>query len=386
MSQGNRIEVSFKREASWGVAPAASYDPIILTGGSFGKTPDSIRSDSIRSDAQAAEALIVGDTAETSLDFEFRAGQTDELIRGILRSNTAFEANPAEIASVAVTADGYEKTGAFGDVDVGDWIYAKGYTDAGNNGWKKVSSADDDNVEVIGGLVVEAAGADKIINRTSNMVNGIDDPSYTVQESFEDLTNRWQLLTGGKLNTFSMSIESGSIIVCTAGITGKSIALPTATNSAKVAVNKPSTNKILAEVDGFDGYWIDSAKTAYGLVAAGFSISLEQTPETQLGTTEKQGITPGSFEMTGNMTVYASAGTWPLLEDFYSFNKRSHAFAIVDRSGNRYHFEFPAVLLSGEGGEIPGRDGQKQFAFDWSAEPGTVGAAQKTVSISRITA
>ena len=385
MSQANRIEVAFKKELIWGTAPIGPFVPIVLTGGSFGKTPDSIRSDSIRSDAQAAEALIVGDTAEVSLDFEFRAQQTDDLIQGILRSATPFSATPSEISNVAAVNDGYTKAASFGGVDIGDWVFASGFTTSSNNGWKKVIDSAAGSIDVSGGATVEAATANQIIQPASKMVNGIDDPSYAFQESFEDLTNRWQILEGGKLNAFSMSIESGSIITCSAGITGKGVRLPVGA-AAKVAVSNPSTNKVLAEVDGFDDYWINGEKTPYGLTAAGFSIALEQTPETRLGTTEKQGITPGSFEMTGSMAVFTALSTWGLLDDFYEFNKKSHAFAIVDRAGNRYHFEFPTVLLSGEPGEIPARDGQKQFTFDWSAEPGTVGTEQKTIQINRILA
>ena len=47
---------------------------------------------------------------------------------------------------------------------------------------------------------------------------------------------------------------------------------------------------------------------------------------------------------------------------------------------------YALVLLTGEPGEIPGRDGQKQFTFDWSAEPGPIGNAQKTVQIHKIAA
>ena len=71
MAESNRVQVSYLRESTWGTTPASAFQAIPYVSGAMPNGQDTVRSQTIRSDAQLSDSKRVGlsPTAQYSVEF-----------------------------------------------------------------------------------------------------------------------------------------------------------------------------------------------------------------------------------------------------------------------------------------------------------------------------
>ena len=393
MSDSNLIQVSFVREATWGTTPNSTFQEILLTGGTFAHDLATIRSQQIRSDAQAADSKRVGADANATFNVEWSANAFDELLRGGIRSDSDWTTE-STIAGTDIAA--VDSTNQFtstvvdltADLTKGQWIFVAGFTTAANNGWFKVTALSTYALTVTGGTLVDEVAGDSVTIKSSQIRNGTDTASYSLQEEFTDLTNRYNLITGARIGNWDITIAPQAIITGTFGFQGKDIAQAAAKAGDGTVTDAPA-NDVMSEVDAFDDVWIDNAAIAWDMSQTNMAVSTATRPQGQLGQLAKRGIALGTLTITGGFETYLDDDSWAEQGILFAFTKFSYAYALTDGNGNRYHFEYPQVAYSGEPGEIPAIDTDKMLSFDFEAEAGgSFGAAseEKTIQICRVQA
>ena len=391
MSDSNRIQVSFLRETNWGDTPNSAFTELLLTGGNMVHDLQTIRSAQIRSDAQAADSKRVGADASATYNVEWSAGAFDELLRGGIRSDadwsTAYAISGTDIAFVS---SGNYITSTVTDLTTnltkGQWIYVGG--SPANAGWWKVTALSTYSLTVTGGTLIDEGSGAAITLKSSQIRNGTNTPSYSLQEEFLDLTNRLFLITGARIGNWGVNLAPQAIISGSFGFQGKSIA-QAASKAGTGVVTAAAANDVMSEVDAFSDVWIDGAAIAWDVFQMSLSVATPTRPQTQLGQLAKRGIGLGTLALTGSIETYLDDDSWAVMGDMLAFTKFALAFALTDGNGNRYHMELPQVSLSSEPGEIPGLDADKMLSFDFAADAGGSfgsGSAEKTLQICRVVA
>ena len=393
MSDSNRIQVSFLREVDWGVTPASAFLELLLTGGTFAHDLQTIRSAQIRADAQAADSKRVGADANAAFNVEWSAAAFDELLRGGIRSDSDWS-TAVNIAGtdIAAVSSGNQFTSTVVDISanisLGQWIFVAGFTTAANNGWFKVTAASTYALTVTGGTLVDEGAGDSVTMKADYIRNGTDEASYSLQEQFLDLTNRYGIITGARIGSWNVDITPSAIITGAFNFMGKDIA-QAAAKAGDGTVTAAAGNDVMSEVDAFTDVWVDAAAVAWDLFQTTLASTTATRPQTALGQLPKRGIGLGTLTLNGSLETYLDDDSWALMGDLLAFTKFAWAWALSDGNGNRYHVELPQVALSTEPGDIPGIDTDKMLACDFEAEAGGsfgAGGDEKTIQICRVSA
>ncbi len=393
MSDSNLIQVSFLREVDWGVTPNSAFQELLLTDGTFAHDQATIRSAQIRADAQAADSKRVGADANATFNVEWSAAAFDELLRGGIRADSDWTTESTIAGTdIAAVTSGNQFTSTVVDISadltIGQWIFVAGFAGAANNGWFKVTALSTYALTVAGGTLSDEAATPAITIKSSQIRNGIDTASYSLQEHFQDLTARYNLITGARIGDWSLNITPSAIITGSFGFQGKDIDQAAAAAGDGTVTDAPG-NDVMSEVDAFDDVWIDNTALGWDLFQTTMAVSTATRPQTQLGQLAKRGIGLGTLTLNGTMETYLDDDSWALQNDFFDFTKFSWAYALTDGNGNRYHFEYPQVALSEEPGDVPGTDTDKMLALSFEADAGgSYGAtsAEKTIQICRVQA
>lgn len=389
MSDSNRLQVSVTEETTWGITPSNAFEEIPVTGGGMNLETETIRSNAIRSDGQRAGAARVNTTPNASFEFEFVADVFDELMARAIRNTTGLSADVnISGTTFACVASGNKITDSgsgLAGIAVGQWVYVAGFTTAGNNGWKKATAVAAGEITVAGsGLTDEAAG-DSVTIKGQVVENGSASPSYTIQQQHLDETNRFEVITGARIASLALDIASRSMITGSMSWTGKDFDATASSKAGNGTVNAAATQPAMAEVDAFDGFFVDGdVVSAYELLSVGFEVSTPTREQTGLGSIAKLGVPLGNLEASGSIEVYKEDDSWSLLTNYAAFTAMSFAFALVNENGDRYLIEFPKIYLSNESGGHPGPDADTLLSFSFEAEPDA--ATSKTVRICKVNA
>jgi hypothetical protein len=389
MSDSNRLQISLTEEGTWGVTPNTAFDEIPVTGGGMNLETETLRSGAIRSDGQRAGSARINATPAMTIEYEFVNDTFDELLARSIRNATGLSTAAAISASdIDSVATGNKFTGTSGmntNVAVGQWVKVAGFVGANNNGWFKVVSASATEIAVVGTGITNETPGTPITIKGAYVRNGSDSPSYTIQQEHLDETNLFEVITGARISSMGVEVASRSMITGSASFTGKDFDATATSKAGDGTVNAAATSAAMAEVDSFDGLYVDGVKiSAYELLSAGMTFNTPTREQTGLGSTAKIGVPLGNLEAVGTVEVYKEDGSWNLLTKYAAFTAFGLAFSLVDAAGNSYLFEFPKVHLSNESAGHPGPDADTLLSFTFEAEPDDTLA--KTVQICKVDA
>ena len=372
-----------------------------ITGGSMSESPDTVRSSQLRSDAQLADMKRTGVEPAAAFDFEMQADNIDNILRAALPNSPAntwsnFQKTAAaDDINISTTADTYtsDTSTFFGADDAaanvaipkGSWIYISGCADAANNGWKQVSKTTATTATT---LTVEqnlTTANDQAPTFTSSQIrNGSDLTSFSLQMANLDVTDAYRLITGARITDFGLNISSQSIITGNVGFSGKRMTRPT-TAAGAGSVTTAADVDVMSEVTAFDGFWIGGSEiTTYEMVSASLNISTTARPQVGLGNLQKVGMNLGPIDVTGSVEFYLESANYATLQDYLlGFTSFEFAFALSDGT-NRYFFHMPQVKLTSEPGTVGGIDTDMMLSFDFAADPADIGGVTKTIQVSRV--
>lgn len=389
MSDSNKLELSIVEETTWGVTPNAAFDKVPVIGGGMNLDTETIRSAAIRTDGQRGGSYRTNVTANGSMEFELTANVYDLLLLRAMRNTTGFStAVNITGTNIAAVAAGNKYTGPSGmntNVADGQWLYFSGFAAANNNGWKKVVSATATEIVVAGSDITNESAGPSITIGGQWARNEAASPSFTIQQEHLDETDKFEVVTGARINAFGIDIASKAMIAASAGFTGKDYDPDLTAKQGNGSVNALTTQASMSEVDAFDGFYIDgSVISTYKLTGVSLELSTPTREQTGLGSIEKLGVPLGNLELSGSLSVYKNDASWNLLTKYKAFTPFGFAFSIVDENGNRYLFDMPKTKLTNESGAHPGPDADTVLDFPFAAEPDA--ALNKTFQVCKLAA
>lgn len=396
MAEANRFQLSCVRESTAGTTPSSALTEVLIVDGGQPLSPNTVRSATLRDDAQLADSKKVGEAPRASYNFELAAASYyDEWMRGAVRSDADWTTQAAVAGSSNISAEASGNRYTSGVVDLtnggkivkGMWIYVAGFSTAANNGWKKVTAAASGALTVSGGVLANESNKSATM-KGSYLLNGTTKHSYSLQQWYADLTNHGHKLLGARLNQFGLQQQPNGIIrgsVAFDGMTAAQIAAKIGNGSVTDAAAKD----VRTEVDGFDGLWYDYTAVTADIMGLGFQVATPNRPGKPLGQSNFTRIEQGALNASGSLSFYMEDGTWAKDTDFRAFTKFSLAFALDMGGGDRYLFEFPQVAFTEEPQQIRGVDTDIMFEFSWQGEPGgsfTGSSLEKTICVCRVQA
>jgi hypothetical protein len=392
MADSNKEQLAYLRESTWGTTPTSAMTIVPWVSGSMAAGIETIRSNSLRSDAQLADSIQVGESPTGSFDFEFTADTYDDFLRSVLRSDADWSTAVNFSGTATTDANGITGTGVGTNAAKGQWVYVDGFANAGNNGWKKVTTSTTNDITL--SPVPSDVEADKsgVTIKGSYIQNGSTLHSYTFSQRFTDLTNKYHSLTGARLNSATLSATPNGIITLNVGFDGKDISQGTAW--AGGSASDAATKDVASEVTAYDAVFISAdsgAAAAYAAVSedvleSTIGISVANRPQKGLGSVTNTGMQQNSVDATGSIQFYVNNNTWTYEGYLYGFTKFGLAQALNMGSDERYLIEFPKIAFTGEPGNNAGINTDLVYAFDFAAEPGgSYGSSstEQTILISK---
>lgn len=394
MADSNLLQFSYLRESTWGTTPSSAFQAIPVTGSSMAHGVESLRSQQKRSDAQLSELKKTGEAPTASFDFEFAADIYDDFMRSAIRSDsdwsTAVAVSGATDISAIASGNKFQSSSTDFtaiNLDRGQWIYVSGFTESANNGWFKVTEITDaNNITVSCGTLTNEGSGDAISIAGSYIWSGSTEHSYTLQQQFTDLTNKYHTMTGSRLNSFSLSQTPNGIITGSFGFDGKQRAQATAKAGDGTVTAAPSKS-VASEVDGFDKVCIGGTELSLDVMELSLNVNIPNRPAKGLGNAARTRMPQGSPEVTGSITLYLDDDSWAYDTDWQNFTKQPLSFTLDMGSGERYAFDMPSIAFTAEPQTSGGIDTDVMLQFSFAAEPGGShgsGGDQKTLVISRV--
>ena len=392
MADSNKEQLAFLREAVWGTTPSSAMTIVPWVSGSMAAGIETVRSNSLRSDAQLADSIQVGESPTGSFDFEFTADTYDDFLRSSIRASSDWSTAVNFTGSATTDSNGITGTGVDTNAAVGQWVYVDGFAGAGNNGWKKITATSSNDITVSPAPSGVESSVSGVTIKGSYIQNGSTLHSYTFSQKFTDLTNRYHTLTGARLNSATLSATPNGIITLNVGFDGKDISQAAAW--AGSSASDATTKNVASEVTAYDAVFISAdagAGVAYASVSedvleSTIGISVANRPQKGLGSVTNTGMAQNSVDATGSIQFYVNDNTWTYEGYLYGFTKFGLAQALNMGGGERYLIEFPKVALTGEPGNNAGINTDLVYAFDFAAEPGGAygaSATEQTVIITK---
>lgn len=351
MSDSSRLVFGVIPESAWGTTPASARENVRITGESLGQSMNTTTSNEINATAQNADVIRTAIEASGNIDFELSYGNLDTLMTGVMRNDWSTAVNISADTSIAAVNSTNRYTSGSTDfttknISVGQWIKVSGFSNANNNGYKRVSAvaAGYIQVEVMGAALADESATPAITIKGSRIYNGTTAKSFTLEKQMTDIT-QFMSFTGMRVGTFDLNIQPGSIITGSMGFQGKQGARGTSTVGTGSAVAAP-TNSIMNAVDNVSLIKENDVATTLKLTQLSFSLNNALRPQPVIGSLPNSGIGSGTVEVTGTIAAYFDSTAAALYDKYLADTPTSLAFLLSDAAGNAYMVEMKQLKLT----------------------------------------
>lgn len=391
-ADSNRILIGLKEETTWGVWPAGNILEARYTQETFGSQTDTTISNEVRSDRQVPDIIRTGISAQGGWSGELSYGVSafEKWLKAVLGAASDFASPPAAItADIAFVATGNKittdssgtgtdfSTAAFA---VGNWIRVSGATNPANNGYFQITARDTSTasaheITVVGGTLVNETAAERTIQSSATIRNGIAKHSFSVEKQWLDLNSGSGLaarVLGMRANQFRLSLpESGILTYQLAGL-GKQVSdtagsdLTDANASLDFTtlstVTAAATNDIMSTADGIADIILnrDAPFTTVTVQNTDIDVQTALRRQNALRTgLGAAGIGVGRLTIGGTLRAYFEDAA--LLAQHLKYVATDYAVVCKDGAGNAYLFDLPSVKFGGDG--TPKGQGNDQDAI-----------------------
>ncbi len=354
LADGNRVTLAYIAETVWGSTPASNVDmsAVRLTGESLGHTKQTTTSNEIRSDRQRADIVEVGANAGGDVSFELSHTAFDDFLEALLQGTWVtgtFNGTPVTFTNASTVTF---TTAITGQLTAGQWVKIGGdASNHGNDGVFRIKSlsASSATAQLDGDTITTEATTVTSTNVTwKTLANGVTQRSFTLQRSYGDI-NRFFVVTGARVNTMSLSINSNAIVTGSFGFLAKegSFASTTAASVVTDAASNDVLNSTANVGSIFEGEYDSVLTTAIQSVSLNVTNNMRQ--QSVVGSRTGIGVGTGSFEVTGSITAYFD--DIALANKFVNHTATSLSLRFTDASGNALVLTFPKVYF--ESGNAP---------------------------------
>jgi len=360
-SSGAQRDLFYKREAVYGVTPYDTGAVIRTTGFSeLRNTEDSISlardnfvSDERRGDRGIHDLRLGNKQPAGDIGFEFGYTAFDDFLEAALCSDLIASAvsvstnvNATIVAATGVITfvgetiitDGYE---------VGDNVLMEDWVNTGNNGTFVITAIPDEThmtVYPVTDLTNEACLVVDLtayktawpIAGTEEIKKGTHVTSFSVIKSFSDIA-RYQLFTGGIVNTMSLDIKPNGMVTGSFGMLFKDMS----SGAGDYVTDTPSVVGTTAPFDGFTGS-ITEGGAAIATVS-GLTLNLDNGFERNfvLMSNANPQVTSGKSNITGTVTLFFEDSTE--YDKFVDETESEIVITLQDLDANTIEIDLPRI-------------------------------------------
>lgn len=181
---------------------------------------------------------------------------------------------------------------------------------------------------------------------TGVLKNGSTRQSFTFERNFGDLTNKYIVYAGVRVNGFTLTVSQDDPVTIsfeTVGLTSDDDNIASLVGAGSLAA--VSTNAIMSGAD-VDEVSIDSV-TSYCVESMDLTVTNNMEAKRCFGTPNGAAVDQleGSFEVSGNMTVATTDASWALLAEKRANTPIPISFDLTDGT-NTYQFSIPRAYIN----------------------------------------
>ena len=310
---------------------------------------NTVRSNELRSDAEIADEVKVGESATGDLPFELSFGSDfDTLFEHALRST--FSAASATTGSTTLDVDDAttfsRAAGSFltNGFEYGMIFDSTGFTDAANNGTFTIREVTATTITIQeGGLVVESGGGDEQIAAVGqHLTAGIVKDSLSIEKTHElGGTDAYFRYEGCRVGGMNITVAAENLVTGSFPVLGLGEVTDTAIVSG-ATYTAANTAQVMSAADNLaTGFRSNAGPFFYQNLQ--FSLTNNLRAQPAIGQVRAAGIGYGRREITGTMTAY--------FENLNHYNESVNntvgglSFRCGDTT-NWYNFVFPRVRFT----------------------------------------
>lgn len=390
MADTSRGRIAYVAEATFGTTPTDPTLQILrMLGSSLAYTKQTQESNELDSGAMITDLIEVGAESGGSINVEWSPDSYDALIEAALRGTrstaTVSPAGGAGIVFSTPTAT-VTDTGVFANVEVGQWLLFRGWSNSGNNGWKKVvTNPDDDSITITDtGMVTEAAGGTGQIDGQT-ILNGTTERSFSLEEAFTD-EEIYRLFVGQRVGSMSFDFSAGNILTGSIGFMGTQVSIedpgtgvdPSWLGSGSRTA--ATTTNVMNATANVGGIYIDGSLSTACFKALSLNLDNALRSTRCIGSKFPSVIGYGKQRVTGSLTKVFNSTT--LYEAMLDDSTLSLSFGAYNTSGG-IHIYLPKIKLGNDNLSLSGgNDTDVDEGIDWTALKSDDGTHQIRVDIA----
>lgn len=383
MSDTNRVRLAYAEEVTFGTAISGQFQIIRYTGESLRIDTGTTQSAEIREDRQIPDVVRNSFVGAGDINFEMPYGSHDALLEAALLSSdwTTFDNDLAGANTISVDgANVYTIDAATWSTTpaVGDWVEIRSFSNAGNNGYKKVTAATTTTITVAGAATTIEATVAATIDHLAFIKNGTELRYFTFEKKFGDLTNIYQLLTGFVINGLTLNIATGAILTASMSFLGKGQASAAADQgSGYTAVGSTSVMNAIDHVDS-----LLEGGSAFSITSMSFSLTNNLRAREQVGTLGPISIGTGAVNITGTVQAYFNNNTH--VDKYLAGTESDLSVILEDAAGNGYIIDIARIKYTGATTVAEGQNGDVIVDMAFTAYRNST--TNQTIRITRFAA
>lgn len=344
----------------------------------YGLNPEKrvITSREIRSDAMLSGSAVVGRSTSGNFDYELSmGGDFDDMFQAILRGTYQVNLDVNTVAAAAPNS--FSKSGAFGNVQVGQYIYASGFAQGGNTGWHRVTAKTNDTVTVASTITTEVASVNTIV-RGKHLRNGTVRRSFSLELAHLDIGAFFKY-RGSRLGSLSMNIEAEQIIRGSGNWMGMFVEGQGVTFAG--GYTNPTTAPIITASENVGSLLVNGVPIGVPLRTVNFNVNNNLRNQTAIGEEYPVGIAYGAQEITGRLEAYFADRS--LFDLALAHTDLGLTIPLRYDGGRGIHVAFPRIKLGAPQSPVTGNNADVMQAFDFQAFPdATTGTYQVQMDVA----
>lgn len=226
----------------------------------------------------------------------------------------------------------------------GQWIRTSGFSDAANNGIKRVSSVT--ATKII--FDSTAAMADETVTNGTvtcysgrRLRNSTTSRSYHMQKAFTDVA-QFMSMRGMRVGAASLAMNAGEIVTGSFSFMGKTV-VRAGTTYATTEISS-NTSPVMTASSHIGSILQNGTAIACGIRSLSLDIENNLRSQTQIGSTSPYGIGSGFMDVTGQLEAYFEDNT--LYDQLINHTSTELSWQMTDDLGNVYVFTLPAVIFT----------------------------------------
>ena len=362
----NRTALYFKEESSWGTAATGTYQTLRFTGESFAYNITNTTSGEIRNDRQVTDLIQTDADVSGGFNFEFSYSTFADLLEGALWSDWSTALNISakgigiEVGGTLTAGTGAtDGTANFSLVTVGQWIELRGSSNATNNGSYQVTAKASYTSLTVSPVpdATVASATDVITIGGAYLRNGTTEHSYTFVREHAGLSSpaaQYFTFLGAVCNSFSLSVQSGSILTGSFDFIGKNASLSSVSTAASGASAVTTTSVLNAVVNVAEVREAGSNVADCLVQGLDFSVANNVRGLKSIANLGKCDIGVGKCDVTGTLNAFFKDNS--LYDKYLAGTATSLSFKVEDSSGNAYIFDFPQIEFESDTVNSGGQD------------------------------